>query len=335
MRLSKNSGRRLIAVGASALALMVATPAASAQLPGGVTVEDARAAVAAPINVPAGETVTVDVGVPVSASYSGGGWSVTVTAPAEPGAQASVPASALGQSATITLVATGQAGAPTSPDSNSGPADPSAPASPDAGADDSPAAESADGPGSAPDAPHDGAGQPSVPEGESVPTGQPTPEREQASKVDATNTEYLDLPATIEGRSIVASLGLGQAASLYRQFSDLDEDSVSLRYLDANGQIIDGVQRDIDVASRTLTLTYPEGQTPDNPFILQVVRGDESVLVVRLIDESRQVAQPQQGSQVRRSSPARRRRKPPQWGPGSPCSGSASVSSQSSPLSRL
>ena len=334
MRLSKNSGRRLIAVGASALALMVATPAASAQLPGGVTVEDARAAVAAPINVPAGETVTVDVGVPVSASYSGGGWSVTVTAPAEPGAQASVPASALGQSATITLVATGQAGAPTSPDSNSGPADPSAPASPDAGADDSPDAESADGPGAAPDGPHDGAGQASVPEGESVPTGQPTPEREQASKVDATNTEYLDLPATIEGRSIVASLGLGQAASLYRQFSDLDEDSVSLRYLDANGQIIDGVQRDIDVASRTLTLTYPEGQTPDNPFILQVVRGDESVLVVRLIDESRQVAQPQQGSQVRRSSPARRRRKPPQWGPGSPCSGSASVSSQSSPLSR-
>lgn len=305
MRLSKNSGRRLIAVGASALALMVATPAASAQLPGGVTVEDARAAVAAPINVPAGETVTVDVGVPVSASYSGGGWSVssagtsvTVTAPAEPGAQASVPASALGQSATITLVATGQAGAPTSPDSNSGPADPSAPASPDAGADDSPDAESADGPGAAPDGPHDGAGQASVPEGESVPTGQPTPEREQASKVDATNTEYLDLPATIEGRSIVASLGLGQAASLYRQFSGLDEDSVSLRYLDANGQIIDGVQRDIDVASRTLTLTYPEGQTPDNPFILQVVRGDESVLVVRLIDESRQVAQPQQGSQA-------------------------------------
>ncbi len=104
MRLSKNSGRRLIAVGASALALMVATPAASAQLPGGVTVEDARAAVAAPINVPAGETVTIDVGVPVSASSSGGGWSVssagtsvTVTAPAEPGAQASVPASALGQ----------------------------------------------------------------------------------------------------------------------------------------------------------------------------------------------------------------------------------------------
>lgn len=72
---------------------------------------------------------------------------------------------------------------------------------------------------------------------------------------------------------------------------------MSLQYLDVNGQIIEGVQRDIDVASRTLTLTYPEGQTPDNPFILQVVRDGKAVLVVRLIDESRQVAQPRQEGQ--------------------------------------
>lgn len=302
MRLSKNSGRRLIAVGVSALALTFAAPAASAQLPGGMTVEDARAAVAAPINVPAGETVTVDVGVPVSVSYSGGGWSVssagtsvTVTAPAEPGARASVPANALGQSATITLVATGQAEAPAQPN----PVAPPAPAGPGPGAGDPPAAESTGGSG--PGAGREGAGQESAPEEDTpapAPASHPAPERERAAAVDSANAEYLDLPATIEGRSIVASMGLGQAANLYRQFSDLDEDSVSLRYLDVDGQIIEGVQRDVDVASRTLTLTYPEGQTPDNPFILQVVRGGESVLVVRLIDEAGQVAQPHQDSQA-------------------------------------
>lgn len=252
--------------------------------------------------------MTLDIGVPVSASYSGGGWSVssagtsvTVTAPEEPGAQASFSASDLGQSATITLVATGQAQTPPAaalPDSLSAPGAPSAAPGTGPGAENPLAPGTAERSESAPETPGDSAGQESAPQEGAAPTSQPTPEREQASKVDATNTEYLDLPATIEGRSIVASLGLGQAASLYRQFSGLDEDSVSLRYLDANGQIIDGVQRDIDVASRTLTLTYPEGQTPDNPFILQVVRGDESVLVVRLIDESRQVAQPQQGSQA-------------------------------------
>jgi hypothetical protein len=307
VRPSKNSGRRLIATAISALALITAVPAASAQLPGGMTMEEARAAIAAPIDVPAGETVTLDIGVPVSASYSGGGWSVssagtsvTVTAPEEPGAQASFSASALGQSATITLVATGQAQTPPAaalPDSLSAPGAPSAAPGTGPGAENPLAPGTAERSESAPETPGDSAGQESAPQEGAAPTSQPTPERERASEVDVTDTKYLDLSATIEGRSMTVSLGLGQAADLYRQFGDLDEESVSLQYLDVNGQIIEGVQRDIDVASRTLTLTYPEGQTPDNPFILQVVRDGKAVLVVRLIDESRQVAQPRQEGQ--------------------------------------
>ena len=56
---------------------------------------------------------------------------------------------------------------------------------------------------------------------------------------------------------------LGQAANLYCRFSDLDEDRACPRYLEVGGQDIEDVHRDADVASRPLTLTYPEGQTPD------------------------------------------------------------------------
>src|SRR5699024_6898166 len=93
---------------------VVAAPAAHA-LPGGMSVEDARAAISAPISVPAGQTTTVSLPVAANASYSGDGWSVstsgstvTITAPPE-GGQISVPVTAQGQSATITLVAEGGA----------------------------------------------------------------------------------------------------------------------------------------------------------------------------------------------------------------------------------
>src|SRR5699024_5671385 len=91
-------------------------------LPAGISVEDARAAISAPISVPAGQTTTVNVPIAVDAGYPGDGWSVssagnsvTITAPPE-GGQISVPVSAQGQSATITLVAEGQSNSP----SNSG-----------------------------------------------------------------------------------------------------------------------------------------------------------------------------------------------------------------------
>ncbi|WIM72488.1 hypothetical protein QP028_16215 [Corynebacterium suedekumii] len=54
--------------------------------------------------------------------------------------------------------------------------------------------------------------------------------------------------------------------SLFNQFRNIDQEGLKLRYLDVNGQIIEGVQRDIDEVARKLTLTYPEGQTPDNPL---------------------------------------------------------------------
>ena len=107
-----------LGLGAGAVA---AAPSAQA-LPAGISIEDARAAISAPISVPAGQTTTVNVPIAVDAGYSGDGWSVssagnsvTITAPPE-GGQISVPVSAQGQSATITLVAEGQSNSP----SNSG-----------------------------------------------------------------------------------------------------------------------------------------------------------------------------------------------------------------------
>jgi len=42
----------------------------------------------------------------------------------------------------------------------------------------------------------------------------------------------------------------------------------------------------VDASSRTLTLTYPEGEAPDNPFIMQLLRNDGSgaALIVTLQD---------------------------------------------------
>lgn len=92
---------------------------------------------------------------------------------------------------------------------------------------------------------------------------------------------------------MVSTLGLRQAVSLFNQFRNVSRDGLKLRYLDVNGQIIQGVERDVDEISRTLTLTYPEGQTPDNPFIIEVVRDDTSaVAVVTLHDPNHVVAEP-------------------------------------------
>lgn len=302
---------------------LATAPVATAQLPPGMTPEDVRAVVSAPITVPAGETVTVDVGVPVSASYAGDGWnvtsggtSVTVTAPDTPGAQVSVPMSAVGQSATITLIAeadaaaaapvpgvdvtTGDAGANATAPAGPGPASGGArDASPRGGA----AAEGGTEPGSPKPAGADEAtgGSDAGADTDAAPGAgatAPTPERKQAESVDSTDTRYVDLAAVIDGRSITAQLGLAQAADLYREFQGLDQDSVTLRYLDVNGQIIEGIDREVDMASRSLTLTYPEGQTPDNPFILQIVRDGAAVLVVRLVDENRPVARASEPADV-------------------------------------
>ena len=48
----------------------------------------------------------------------------------------------------------------------------------------------------------------------------------------------------------------------------------------------------MDASSRTLTLTYPEGEAPDNPFIMQLLRNDGSgaALIVTLQDPNYQSA---------------------------------------------
>ena len=63
---------------------------ASAQIPGGLSPDAVTNMIPSEITVPAGQTTTVDVGVPVDVNYSAGGWvvtsngtSVSVTAPAE------------------------------------------------------------------------------------------------------------------------------------------------------------------------------------------------------------------------------------------------------------
>ncbi|QYH19775.1 hypothetical protein JKI95_00990 [Corynebacterium aquatimens] len=108
--------RRTAGAAAVACLTVIAVPVpAQAQLPAGLDPAQVQSMIPSQVSVRAGETTSVDVGVPVDVNYHSGGWSVTpngttvsVTAPDSPGATANVPASALGYTATITLVATGE-----------------------------------------------------------------------------------------------------------------------------------------------------------------------------------------------------------------------------------
>ena len=306
---------------------VVAAPAAHA-LPGGMSVEDARAAISAPISVPAGQTTTVSLPVAANASYSGDGWSVstsgstvTITAPPE-GGQISVPVTAQGQSATITLVAEG--GASGGNTSGGGTAGGDTPVGSDGsggsgggtggGATSSGAADNGSTPGSngggnadgsdgaggegtkgtgASDDENTGTGDVSGSQNASLPAvpGE-KPERQAAEQLDESTAERIELESTIEGNTITAQLGLRQALDFYNQFGNLDQEQFTLRYVDADGNIIQDIKRDIDAASRTLTLTYPEGQAPDNPFYMQLVRNDGTGIevIVSLTDPNYQRA---------------------------------------------
>lgn len=255
--------RRAIALAALTAMLGLAPVPAAAQpaLPPGVNIQDI---ISGPISVPAGQTTTVDLGVPVSVSHHSGGWSVvssgtavSVTAPAEGGASAVVPVSAAGYSASLTLVAEGApAPAPAPAPSPESAPEPALTGVPDT----APAGESAPGAGAA---------------------GGITAPADQA---DWSQAEHISIESTIEENRITATLGVVQALKLFNQFKDVSPEGLSLRYLDSTGATIDGVTREIDEISRTLTLTYPAGQTPDNPFIMEVVRDDKAVAVVTLTD---------------------------------------------------
>ena len=265
---------------------------AHAQLP-----PEVEAAIAAPISVPAGQTTTVSLPVPAEANYSGDGWNVsasgtsaTITAPAD-GGQISVPVSAQGMNATLTLVADGsvaQEDIQEEIDGAEGGPNP-APA-PDPGSDKpaqgdkAPAGNDAEGGDDRPVPAKEDSNLPVVPGKK--------PERKPAGEANLDGAEYVNLESKIEGNTITAKMGLKQAYDLYQQFKDTQENDVTLRYLDGEGNIIQGVERDVDASSRTLTLTYPEGEAPDNPFIMQLLRNDGSgaALIVTLQDPNYQSA---------------------------------------------
>lgn len=308
-------------------------PAASAQIPEGMSESDISALLGGPIAVPAGQTTVVDLGVPVSANYSGGGWSVSstgsgvsVTAPAD-GGQVSVPVSAGGRSATVTLVADSGASAPGAGDdgdehgggsgvtfgdtdvgryrdngtgssgkdgSSKGGSDKGSGSGSSAGNDSTTGGGANGGAGS-------GAGAVSPEENEKLPeVPGKTPERKPAAKVSEEGAEYIELEAEIADGAITAKLGIREALELYNRFKGLEDEGLKLRYVDAKGNIISGVKRDIDAANRTLTLTYPEGEAPDNPFIMQAVNKDGSgmALVVTLRDPNYKQATDSEGNTV-------------------------------------
>lgn len=253
--------RRLLACFIAASVLSV-SPAHAQMLPPGV---DIQSMVGGPYSVPVGQTTTIDLGIPVNANYSGGGWNVsssgtavTVTAPAS--GSVSVPVSAQGYNATVTLIA--EEGAEV-------PAVPSDVVVPGAGS------------GSSGGAAASGSTAPSS----SASGG-------ASSDPDRSAAEQIHLDATIEGNKIVAKLSLSQAMNLYNRFGGTETEGVKLRYLDVNGKEIKGVKREIDKGSRTLTLTYPAGATPDNPFIMEAVKDGASIAVVTLTDPNISAAQP-------------------------------------------
>lgn len=260
--------RRVITI-ATFTVLLGTAPAALAlpALPPGVNVQDI---VGAPISVPAGQTTTVDLGVPVSVSYHADGWSVvsagtavSVTPPAEGGTSIVVPVSAAGYSANLTLVAEEDASAPVPPASAG-----------TSGGGEAPAGAS----GGSPEV----AGERETPAG--APGGISRDDRSTAYPAERSGAELIDLESTVEGNRIVASMGMMQALKLFNQFKDVSREGLTLRYLDAEGRVIEGVTRDVDEVSRTLTLTYPEGEMPDNPFIMELVRDGAAVAVVTLTD---------------------------------------------------
>ena len=262
------------------------------------------------VTVRAGETTTVDLGVPVDANYSGGGWTVTsngtqvsVTAPDDPGATASVPASSGGMNATVNLVAVGDDEEAIADDASSAGGAASA-------GDDASGSEGGSGARESGRSGEDGDGESAGDAGDTEDSGDSGdsgdsagsagsghsrngggsgksggaagsvshPDRTKAEEVDTSGAKRFEFDGEIDGNTLVVKVPLSRAADLMK-YTKTDTEGATLRYLDVNGQVIKGVKRDVDVAKRTLTLTYPEGETPDNPFIMEVVRDGKAEFV--------------------------------------------------------
>ena len=280
----------LLAVPAALLLAAPLAPVANAQLPGGMSPEEIQSMIPGEISVPAGESTTVDVGVPVDVNYSSGGWtvtssgtSVTVSAPNQPGATAAVPASAGGYSATVNLVAVGDGSADVGGDSGesgqSGQGSQSGGSGGGvggaaAGGSDTPEGEGAAGSSGG------GAGEGSGNQGGEAGSAPAAahPSRSKAEPADDAAATKLYFDGEIQDNRIVVKVPLSRVKDLMK-YASYDTEGATLRYLDVNGQVIEGVERKVDKTSRTITLTYPEGETPDNPFIMEVVRDGKADFV--------------------------------------------------------
>ena len=302
-----NLARRTFAACGVATLCAVGAPLASAQLPEGIDPAEVQSMIPSEVTVRAGETTTVDLGVPVDANYSGGGWTVTsngtqvsVTAPDDPGATASVPASSGGMNATVNLVAVG--------DDEEAIADDASSAGGAASADDDASgSEGGSGARESGRSGEDGDGESAGDAGDTEDSGDSGdsagsagsehssssggsgksggaagsvshPDRTKAEEVDTSGAKRFEFDGEIDGNTLVVKVPLSRAADLMK-YTKTDTEGATLRYLDVNGQVIKGVKRDVDVAKRTLTLTYPEGETPDNPFIMEVVRDGKAEFV--------------------------------------------------------
>lgn len=291
---------RIAALACAASVAVAPLAPAQAQLPGGLDPAQVRNMIPSEVSVRAGETTTVDVGVPVNVSYSANGWQVTssgttvsVTAPNQPGSTAAVPASAYGYTATITLVAVG-GGEDVAPDSQEhlrddatvNPTQAPSQEQPGDGGGAAPGTESGAGNGAGAGA---GAGAGS---GAAAVTHPP---REKAAPVATSGAKRLAFDGVIEGNQLVVKVPLSRAGELM-QYANVSRDGAKLRYLDINGRIIQGVKRDVDIAARTLTLTYPEGETPDNPFIMEVVRDDSAAEFIAVITATNAAVETPEGA---------------------------------------
>ena len=289
----------LLAVPAALLLAAPIAPVAHAQLPDGMSPEEVQSMIPGEISVPAGESTTVDVGVPVDVNYSSGGWtvtssgtSVTVSAPNQPGATAAVPASAGGYSATVNLIAVGDGSADVGGDS--GESGGSSGGGGGAAADGEAAGSEADGGASRGegDAGSSGGGASDGRDGQGGQPGEASaddngggsapavshPSRSKAEPADDAAATKLYFDGEIRDNTIVVKVPLSRVKDLMK-YASYDTEGATLRYLDVNGQVIEGVEREIDKGKRTITLTYPEGETPDNPFIMEMVRDGKADFV--------------------------------------------------------
>lgn len=235
--------RRMIIALATATALTLGAPAASADL--------------GTVAIGGGETQSVELGVPLGLNTVQDGFtivsygtSVSVTAPTYP-STTTVTVSYGGMTESVTLTTDGQAGT------------------------------GDDIPSSVEEALEEGALEQQEGAPADTPAGHvaPRPPREAAPTFDESEAKQIELTGSIEGNVLRARMGLTQATNLYSEFKAADTEGLSMVYVDGDGNRIQDVSREINKESRTLTLTYPEDQTPDNPFIIKVVREADNTAI--------------------------------------------------------